>query len=84
MNNDLEKEYSKYGIDLAEIERIIAEYTGSPSTEKPEEAPAAEAAEEKSAEEPAVEAAEENAEEAPAAETAEEKGEEEKADTRKD
>lgn len=29
MNNDLEQEYSKYGIDLSEIERIIAEYTGS-------------------------------------------------------
>ena len=29
MNNDLEQEYSKYGIDLTEIERIIAEYTGS-------------------------------------------------------
>jgi|GEM_PF-202414 len=34
-NDDLEQEYSKYGIDLAEIERIIAEYTGSTVYDSP-------------------------------------------------
>ena len=33
MNSDLEKEYSKYGINLSELDRIIAEYTGSTALE---------------------------------------------------